>query len=325
MTSPTIIKYPYDPTGLSEYNRVVGEILHLPRGSRERAYGLQAGPFYANSVIVKTVPGNVTLTRGVDYDLLYLYQQATKATGQPVMAVIYVFNEAIIGQVSVDYQVVGGEFSSNVSAIQTLIETLAIDERVIVWDNILDKPVTFPAAPHLHHVGDLYGMEALIEALDRLTAVMSANGGSTDLSDIYQRLNALDASVATNTTAINQVATALSQLTTSINTKVAEIELSLSTEIVINAAADLIKGRSHLFMGSYQGRLPNSVGLPLGTVVYLSRRQTNIIPSVVTFDPNTQSVRYGDLVGHGFYYKTGNALKATLVEQNLWEVSNDDD
>lgn len=325
MTSPTIIKYPYDPTGLSEYNRVVGEILHLPRGSRERAYGLQAGPFYANSVIVKTVPGNITLQRGVDYDLLYLYQQASKATGQPVMAAIYVFNEDVIGQVSVDYQVVGGEFSSNVTAIQTLIETLQIDERAITWDNILDKPVTFPAAPHLHHVGDLYGMEAFIEALDRLTAAMLANGGSTDLSDVYQRLNALDANVAQNTASIAQVAIALQQLTTSINAKVTEIESSLKTEIVLRTAGDLVAGRHHLFMAGVQGRLPTTVGLALDTVIHLSRRQIDIVPTVVVFDANTTTLRYGTKTGTGFNYKTRNALKATLVEANVWEVSNDDD
>ena len=109
MNSPNLIKYPYDPTGSSPFNRVVGEILHLPRGTRERAYGLQGGPFYANSVVVKTVPNNVTLTLGEDYELLYLYQEATKATGQPIKTVVYVFNEEITGQVSVDYQVVGGE------------------------------------------------------------------------------------------------------------------------------------------------------------------------------------------------------------------------
>lgn len=339
MSSPNIIKYPYDPTGLSEYNRVVGEILHLPRGSRERAYGLQAGPFYADSVIVKTVPGNVTLTRGVDYDLLYLYQQATKATGQPVMAVIYVFNEDILGQVSVDYQVVGGDFSSNVTAIQALIETLSIDERAITWDNVLDKPVTFPPAPHLHHVGDLYGMEAFIEALDRLTAAMLANDGDVDLTDIYARLDALDVATAQNADNINQVtiatnqnaanisqvANALQQLTTSINLKVAEIEAAMRTEVVLRTAGDLLPGRHHLFMAAVQGRLPTTVGLALDTVIHLSRRQIDIVPTVVVFDANTTTVRYGIKVGTGFNYKTRNALKVTLVEANVWEVSNDDD
>lgn len=324
MTSPSIIKYPYDPTGTSPHNLVVGEFLSLPRGDRDRAYALQAGPFYANSVVIKTVPGNMTLVEGIDYDLLYLYQEATKATGQPVKAVIYIHNPTITGTVSVDYQVVGGEFSSNVSAIQALIESLQIDERAIVWDDILDKPVTFPPAPHLHHVGDLYGMEAFIDALDRLTAAM-ANSGSTDLTDIYQRLDGLDQAILANSNDITAVAQALSLLTSSVNSKLAALELSLSEDVVIQVNSDLLIGRSHLFMNSSQGRLPDSTGLTIGKTMTLTRRQIDIVPTVVVYDANVETVRYRNVTGTGFNYKTRNFLKVTLVEPRVWEVTNDDD
>lgn len=325
MSSPSIIKYPYDATGLSPFNRVVGEIISLPRGTRDRAYGLQGGPFFGGSVVVTTVPGNVVLTRGVDYEILYQYQEATKKVGQPINAVIYVFNVAITGQISVDYQVIGGEFSSNVSAIQALIETLQIDNRTIVWDDILNKPITFPPAPHLHHVGDLYGMEAVIDAIDRLTAAIGAGGGSVDLTDIYQRLDALDGAVASQATLLSNTIQAMTLLQQQLTLRAQELEDKQNIAIKITAAQDLLVGRDHVFMASANGRLPSVVGLPLNSQLFFTRRQINIVPTVTVFDANTTVVRYGTTSGDGFYYRTRNALKATLVEPFVWEITNDND
>lgn len=324
MSSPSLIKYPYDATGLSPFNRVVGEIISLPRGARERAYALQGGPFFGGSVVVTTVPNNVVLERGVHYEILYQYQEATKKVGQPINAVIYVFDTAITGDVSVDYQVIGGEFSSNVSAIQALIETLQIDERQIVWDDILDKPVTFPPAPHLHHVGDLYGMEAVIDALDRLTAVIGTNS-STDLSDIYTRLNALDTAVAQQSALLASTIQAMTLLQQQLIDRANALEEKQNIAITIESATDLLPGRQHLFMATANGRLPNVVGLPLKTQVFFSRRQIQIRPTVTVFDPDTTTVRYGTLVGTGINYITRNDLKATLVEPFVWEITNDND
>lgn len=175
MSTPLIIKYPYDPTGLAETNLVVGEPHSIPI-LKNRAFALNAGPFFADSVVVRTQVDNTVLVRDVDYVVLYIYQEATRKVGQEISAVIFVTNVAISGLLLVDYQVLGGEFSSNVSAIQQLIESLEIDNRAIVWDDIIDRPVTFPPAPHLHDVGDLYGMEAVVNAINDLnTAVMQGD------------------------------------------------------------------------------------------------------------------------------------------------------
>lgn len=193
MSTPIVIKYPYDPTGLAPTN-LVSQELHVIPVTRNRAFALQAGPFYANSVVLTTLPANTLLVRGVDYEILYLYQEATRITGQEVCAVVYVTNPSVSGQLSATYQVVGGEFSSNVSAIQQLIQSLLIDNRAIVWDDILDKPVTFPPAPHLHDVGDLYGMEALIDAINDLkNAVML--GDQTAIAILTGQVNTLSQQV----------------------------------------------------------------------------------------------------------------------------------
>lgn len=321
MSSPSLIKYPYDPTGQSQYNRVVGEIISLPRGTRDRAYALAGGPFFANSVVLTAVPANTVLTKGVDYDLLYLYQEATKAVGQPVMAVVYVHNTAILGQVSVDYQVVGGEFSSNMTAIQALIESLQIDGRTIVWDDILNKPVTFPPAPHLHHVGDWYGMEAVVEALERLIEIFEvAGGGDVELTAIYQRLDSLDTQVL----ALSQSQTTMLSALNLLNDEVAALRLRVDNLSIVNKidSPTELKVRQHNhFMASVQGTLPTVVGLPLNTMVTLSRSPINIEPQVTVFDRDTTVMRYGTVTGDTFRYQTKRALRAILVEPFVWEIS----
>lgn len=202
MSTPIVIKYPYDPTGLAVTN-LVSQELHVIPVTRNRAFALNAGPFYAKSVVVTSMPNNVPLTRGVDYEILYLYQEATRITGQEVCAVIYVTNPAISGQLLVDYQVVGGEFSSNVSAIQQLIQSLLIDNRSVVWDDIIDKPVTFPPAPHLHDVGDLYGMEALVDAINDLKNAI-LNSDETAIAILTEQVNTLQQQVAQLLTATQQ-------------------------------------------------------------------------------------------------------------------------
>lgn len=202
MSTPTVIKYPYDPTGLAVTNFVQDEIHTVPV-VRNRAFALNAGPFFDDSVVVRHVDTGNVLTKDSDYTTLYLYQHATFRVGKPIVAVVFIVNPAISGTVSVDYQVVGGEFSSNVSAIQYLISTLEIDNRSIIFDDLLDLPVTFPPAPHLHDVGDLYGMEALIAAIEALRLAIESSGGSSGYTALYDALMALTQRVSANEAAIN--------------------------------------------------------------------------------------------------------------------------
>lgn len=194
--TPLLIKYPFDPTGDAPTNRITGEIHTLPR-SRNRSFALNAGPFYADSVILRTIPGNQILERNVHYRTLYLYEYYTRKTGMPVTAVIHVFDETIQGTVVAEYQVVGGEASSNTTAIQQLIQSLEIDNRGIVFDDIIDLPVTWPPAPHLHHVGDWYGMEALIDAIQDLTVMMDGTR-SAAFDQIVAQLNVINQHVIAN-------------------------------------------------------------------------------------------------------------------------------
>lgn len=179
-------KYDLDLSGTNPNNLVSGEVHTVPLNN-SRAFATNYGPYYSDSVVVKVKATGVTLTRGVDYKCLYLYPEATARSGKPVNAVIHVINESVDGDVMVDYQVVGGEYSSNAYALEEIIAALEIDNRAISWANITNKPVTFPPEPHLHPATDLYGFEYLVDAVNDLTsAVLLGDTASHD--QIYLRI-----------------------------------------------------------------------------------------------------------------------------------------
>ena len=179
-------KYGLDLTGKNPDNLVSGEIHTVPLDN-QYAFATGYGPFYSDSVKVTVKDTGVVLTQGVDYECLYLYADATQASGKPVTAVIHILNKSINADLLVDYQVVGGPYSSNAYALEELIALLEIDNRSVSWENIANKPLTFPPAPHLHAATDLYGLEWVVDAIHELTsAVLLGDTASHD--QIYLRM-----------------------------------------------------------------------------------------------------------------------------------------
>lgn len=191
----TIVKYPLDLTGENPTNLVDGESILVPR-TTGRHFAPEYGPFYADSMRVRTIPGNIELVPETDFACLFIYEDLTRRAGLPVTAVVSILNPDYYGQMELTYQTVGGEFSTSVSVIQQLIENLEIDNRAVQWDDILNKPVTFAPSPHLHHVGDLYGMEDVVDELTELRYAI-LQGNEAVLVQLENRMNQLAVSNAT--------------------------------------------------------------------------------------------------------------------------------
>jgi len=165
--STIIIKYPEDPTGLNPNNLVINEPHDLGEG-RNRAFVPNYGSYFTESMIVTEATTGRVLTKGVHYIAAQLQQDASMAMGKEICAVVIITDPLVRDSLLFTYQVVGGVFSTSVSALKKMIEDLDLDERAVEWGAIIGKPTAFPPAPHLHDIGDLYGFEYLVEALDAL-------------------------------------------------------------------------------------------------------------------------------------------------------------
>lgn len=185
-----ILKYPEDPTGINPNNLVINEP-HDLGPARNRAFVPNYGSYFTESMIVTEATTGRVLTKGVHYIAAQLQQDATLAMDKEICAVVVVTDPDVLDSLLFTYQVVGGVFSTSASALAKMIENLDIDERAVEWGSVIGIPSAFPPAPHLHDIGDLYGFEYLVEALDALrNAILIGDEAAHD--ELRQYINYQD-------------------------------------------------------------------------------------------------------------------------------------
>lgn len=194
------ILYPVDTTGTAASNRVIEEP-HVIGVGRYRAFALNGGPFFVNDqLIVVDADTNQRLIRGRDFSTLYDIPQISKAVnGKRVCGVIIIHNKNVSTNIVVSYNVVGGPYTSMVYVIKKAIDDLDLDNRDVFWRRVLEKPDLFQAAPHDHDVGDIFGFEYHITAIDALREAVS--NGNSKVTDAI--LDKLDTDINTVKTLIN--------------------------------------------------------------------------------------------------------------------------
>lgn len=201
---PLIAKYPLDKSGTSVTNKVIGEIRDI-NSNLERAFVPYGGPFYTNSMKITDVATGKPLIPIDDYILCQPFQQAALRTGLDVQCVVWLKTKAPT-QVSIEYQVVGGEYSWNIQALVQMIAEITLDDRPISWGAIIGKPTAYPPAPHIHDIGDSYGWEYVVFQLEGIrNAILVGDEASHDeirkqiqaiRDDINLELDALDGRIS---------------------------------------------------------------------------------------------------------------------------------
>lgn len=210
-TRPLIAKYPFDKSGTSLTNKVIGEI-HEINSNQERAFVPLSGPFYTATMKITDMATGKPLVPVDDYVLVQPFQQAALRTGLDVQCVVWLKTKTP-SRVSIEYQVVGGEYSWNIQALVQMINDIIIDDRSISWGSIIGKPSGYPPAPHIHDIGDTYGWEYVVYQLegirnailigdeashDELRRQIQAIGGGLELE-----LSALEGRLTTHLTDFN--------------------------------------------------------------------------------------------------------------------------
>lgn len=199
-STPIVIRYPEDRTGVDPNNKVVNEEHTMVR-RQVRAIAPYYGPFFADSVVIREKATQRILTRDVDYQIAYLYEIPSLKFGKNICAIILITNQNVQDIVQVTYQVVGGQYSSSVDAIVQMINSLDMDDRPVKWENIIGKPTEFDPAPHLHDIGDIYGFEYLVEACEGIRrAILMGDVATHD--EIYRYIDAAIAAIGNDISAL---------------------------------------------------------------------------------------------------------------------------
>lgn len=177
-----LIRYGLDLTGTNRDNFVTNEIHDLaPR--RNRAAAPTYGAYFADSLVVTETTTNRVLTRGIHYVPIELYQTLSLTTGKDIFGALLVIDINVISPISINYQVVGGEYSRSTQPLIDLLNKIPDDRQDYSWFDVLNKPETFNPAPHFHPLGDGVGFEYVVYALERIrNAIIWAD------SPMYQNL-----------------------------------------------------------------------------------------------------------------------------------------
>jgi len=190
------ILYPLDFSGTATSNRIEGELKTIGV-DRYRAFTLNFAPFFTNTLTIKERGKTKLLVRGTDYECLYFYPELTKlAAGKEVCGVVVITNAAIGIDLEVGYNTVGGHYAHSADVIQMAITALELDNRNVYWEDVIDTPTLFQPAPHMHDIGDVYGMEFQIDALVALREAILV-GDNAVHQQIYDRIDNVVLSLTT--------------------------------------------------------------------------------------------------------------------------------
>jgi hypothetical protein len=194
------IRYPLDGTGVNPDNKIVGEIHTLPNRT-VRAIALGYGAFFAESIVVRDVATGHALTKNVQYSCTEMLEFPTGRYGKEIDTIVLIKDSTVSSQVEVDYQVLGGSYSTNVDAIIQMLNSADLDNRPVAWGDIIGKPDAFTPAFHYHDIGDLYGFEYVVHAIERVReAILVGDDASHD--QIYRYIDASFAQLDTHITTV---------------------------------------------------------------------------------------------------------------------------
>jgi len=168
-----IYRYDLDPTGTSPNNLVQDEIISLSNNQLRVAVP-KYGPVFAESIVIYDNNDNTLLIKDVDYKYVELIQSATNKFGKEIIAAVLITNQTVSSEIRISYQVLGGLYQLDDTAIASLYDSFLNDTRGVDWSNVLNKPLTFPPSLHQHLLQDIYGFEPVIVSLERIRNAIAA-------------------------------------------------------------------------------------------------------------------------------------------------------
>ncbi len=176
MSTPDLT-LPLDPTGSAASNLVPNETHSIgPVGTR--AFPLNYGLFFHDSLVITDLATNLPLIEGTQYYATQMDLDSSIECGQEVDAVVIIVDTTVSANVSVSYQALGGVNSINSAVVQSAITALDIDDGAIPWADVTNKLKDYPPGPHYHCAGDVYGLEYVVSAINRLAAAAIVGQGS---------------------------------------------------------------------------------------------------------------------------------------------------
>lgn len=176
---PIIVKkFQLDRTGLNPDNLIEDEI----HTTIDIATGIlipEFKNFFTESMVVVNHLDEV-LVRDTDWVPIEFNSEASLMVGKEICTAIILLTNLDGNPIKISYQLLGGvdTFSSS-NLIAAYVEKVPPNSP-IAYEDIFDKPTEFsPVAHHLHDADEMYGMEYVVDQLDRITQAIQSGSYPT--------------------------------------------------------------------------------------------------------------------------------------------------
>lgn len=175
----------FDPTGALPANLVTGE-KHTLTSANGQDYHVAIplfAPFFATGLSISFTPSgsstSVPLLEGLDYNLVYQFIGATRGCAIPVYGGIAFINNSLNGIVSLNsYRTIGGNWTLNQPAINTLLANQIQNPRVTSWEQIVGVPTVFPVVNHQWNLQDLVGATSIVNSINSINDTLLAQNST---------------------------------------------------------------------------------------------------------------------------------------------------
>ena len=172
--------YPEDRSGTLASNKIVGELQTITAQNNRNFHFIvpKFAPFFGESFkLFKNINGNqLPLVKDVDFYFAYKYESASLSTGKEVFGGIAFTDLTLDGEISYDYQTVGGKWTLDENQILEIIANEIYNPRGRTWDQVHGKPETFGPTSHVMDYADFLTPKAVGDKYDQIAEAIALLG-----------------------------------------------------------------------------------------------------------------------------------------------------
>lgn len=179
------VSYPLDTSGLATTNLVSNELQSVqPPADINNATFIvpRAAPFFIEGMEIYTGPNKTgtKLVENIDFFFAHKFVAGSVHLGRMLYGSIVFTNSNYTGNVYLNYQTLGGDFTiDDAGVVERITNLLYRDIRFVTWDQIEGVPSAFPPDAHLHQVNDIKTMDDINEALLSIASALIGETGGT--------------------------------------------------------------------------------------------------------------------------------------------------
>ena len=170
----TEFKYPYNPEGNLPECIIENELATITYVDENYIFVVpRQSPFFKEDLIIHSEILDRNLVIEEDYILSHKFAGASKQLEKDIYGSITLIGVGRRDVLHLTYSTLGGDYTYRDQDALRSLTGIMTGQRYVNWDDIVDPPHQFPPVEHLHDAEDIKDMDDVVDALDRISDLIS--------------------------------------------------------------------------------------------------------------------------------------------------------